>query len=368
MEPFKNLLGFKAARSISDALIRAYPKFDADRFLRGLKKELEPLELKARMLRLTDRLTEVLPDSPRRTFPILIEALEAGAAEGEGLSGFPVWPLTQYIATHGQGEFELSMNALREMTRRFSAEFAIRYFLISNEARTLKQMIAWTEDRDEHIRRLASEGSRPLLPWGQKLVSFVADPNKTWPILERLRGDGSLYVRTSVANHLNDHTKNHDDWVFERLKTWDLSNATPELKWILRRGLRTCVKRGDARALAIFGVGTVAVKVLSAELLTKRLIAGGALETRVTLSNPSDRIGKVIVDHEIHLLRANGRHGKKVFKGRILELAPGEKRTVEFRIPLRIVTTRKYYPGKQGWSLITNGVRSSIQWFELRLR
>ncbi|MGE3758021.1 MAG: DNA alkylation repair protein, partial [Pseudobdellovibrionaceae bacterium] len=244
MEPFKNLLGYEAAKKIAKALKKAEPSFDESLFLLELEKKLAPLELKDRMLELTERLKRTLPKSQKESFAILVNALQSNSKNEHGISGFLVWPFTQFVADEGLAHFELSMQTLKEMTQVFTGEWAIRAFLIHNEQKTLKQMAEWAQDANEHVRRLASEGSRPLLPWGQKLYAIVEDPEKTWPILEKLKNDSSLYVRKSVANHLNDHSKNHGDWVIEKLNSWKSSKKIEsEIDWIIRHATRTLVKK-----------------------------------------------------------------------------------------------------------------------------
>jgi 3-methyladenine DNA glycosylase AlkC len=84
-------------------------------------------------------------------------------------------------------------------TRHGSAEFAVREFLRRDLHRTLRVMGTWSRDEDEHVRRLASEGCRPRLPWSLKLGALIADPAPVGPILDNLRADPSAYVRKSVA-------------------------------------------------------------------------------------------------------------------------------------------------------------------------
>lgn len=249
MEPFKNLLGFGAAKKISLALNRSYADFNSELFLKGLKTELEPLELKDRSLAISLRIKKCLPKDPLKSFKILQRSLRQNEDDSVGLSGFLVWPLTQYVAQEGLRNFQESMQCLHAMTQVFTAEFAIRSYFIEFEKETLKQFEKWVHDPSEHVRRLVSEGSRPLLPWGQKLHSFVQNPERTWHLLEKLSLDSSKYVQKSVANHINDHSKNHPDWILEKLEI--LKNKHPEnsgLEWIVRHGTRTLVKKRASKS------------------------------------------------------------------------------------------------------------------------
>ena len=142
------------------------------------------------------------------------------------------------------------MRAQHALTRRFSAEFSIRPFLVRDQARTLARLLEWTTDPDPHVRRLCSEGSRPRLPWGMRLTAFVQDPGPVLPILERLKDDPSLYVRRSVANHLGDIAKDHPERVFALCQAW-LDGASNERKWLIRHALRHPAGKGHPTALAL---------------------------------------------------------------------------------------------------------------------
>jgi 3-methyladenine DNA glycosylase AlkC len=142
------------------------------------------------------------------------------------------------------------MTAQHELTRRFSAEFSIRPFLIHAPERTLARLMEWTSDRDPHVRRLCSEGSRPRLPWAVRLPDFVKNPRPVLPILEALKDDPELYVRRSVANHLGDIAKDHPVLAFDLCERW-LRGASENRKWLIRHALRHPAKKGDQRALKI---------------------------------------------------------------------------------------------------------------------
>jgi 3-methyladenine DNA glycosylase AlkC len=368
VEPFKELLGVAAARRIARAMRRAKGDFPARRFLSGIESELTPLELKDRMRAIARRLGEAMPGEPLRTFPALVDALRTGDEDRVGLEGFAVWPLTQLVADRGLAHFEPSMSALRAMTRVFTAEFAIRPFLREHESRTLTRLRDWCEEPDEHVRRLASEGSRPLLPWAERLHRLLADPELSWPILAALRDDPSEYVRRSVANHLNDHSKRYPDWVVSRLERWRAEGATPERERLIRHATRTLIKRGHVAALALQGVQPAKVRTLGHQVLTPVVRLGEELRVEVRIENDGYSPARVIIDHALGLLRADGSAGDRVFKGRRIELGPGEVRTLELRIPLRPVTTRRHYAGPQTWAPVVNGVRGDARSFELRLR
>jgi 3-methyladenine DNA glycosylase AlkC len=191
----------------------------------------------------------------------LINALteESTTDEEFGLSGFMYMPINCFIAEHGldkkgnanRDPFVVSMKGIYELTKRFSAEFAIRDFLIHEQARTLKKVYRWMTDANPHVRRLCSEGTRPKLPWARRLPAFIADPSPTLPILDTLKDDESLYVRRSVANHLGDIAKDHPEVVFDRCRHWLDDGAGKELRWVIRHALRYPAKQKNQQALKL---------------------------------------------------------------------------------------------------------------------
>lgn len=357
MEPFKNAFSFPNARRIAEALKRVQPAFSVPRFSKGLEEALEPLELKQRMQLIADRIEAGLPGHPPELFSILVETLAKDEHDPRGLRGFLVWPLTEIVARRGLEHFSESMAALREMTSRFTGEFAIRPFLRHHRERTLKQLLAWCEHPDEHVRRLVSEGSRPLLPWGGNLPDLLEPPHPTLDLLEKLHRDPSDYVRLSVSNHLNDFSKHHPSVVIETLARW--RNANPNdvrLEKLARHACRTLLKTGHAGALELHGYASAKSLELEAfELTEKSVKLGGSLGYRLVLRNSSRKPIKVMFDYAVLHRKANGSLSPKVFKGRIKELAPGERWEITGSHALKPVTTRVYYPGLHGFEPRLNG-------------
>ncbi len=373
MEPFKNLYSEDTSKTIATALKGVWPDFNRRRFLNNIGNALQPLELKARMQLLADRIETELPPDPEITFPLLIQALAKDETSSEGLSGFSVWPLTEIIARRGLNHFNLSMFALSEMTSRFTAEFAIRPFLREFPNRTLAQLEEWTQHPNEHIRRLVSEGSRPLLPWGERLTAIRDNPKLTQPLLEKLKDDPSEYVRRSIANHLNDHSKGHPEYVLDIIRKWlrevngNESSLTAQNRLRLaRHATRTLLKSGHARALKIHGYAPpTAVELIDWCIHPKAIQIGTALHYRLNIRNRSDTPAKILFDYAIHHQKANGTHSPKVFRGRERKLQPGEVWSIEGKHPIRPVTTRKYYPGIQHFEPRINGKAFPRQAFTL---
>jgi 3-methyladenine DNA glycosylase AlkC len=209
---------------------------------------------------LAQALRRCLPEPYAKALGILLATLTPPHAQtdGLGLAVFFYLPHSCFIAEYGlepshnggHDPFEISLRAQYELTRRFTAEFSIRSFLLRHPERTLARLREWTSDPDPHVRRLCSEGTRPRLPWGKRLPAFIADPAPLLPILEALKNDPSLYVRRSVANHLGDIAKDHPELVFGLCERW-LNGASKEVRWLIRHALRHPAKKSNRTALEL---------------------------------------------------------------------------------------------------------------------
>jgi 3-methyladenine DNA glycosylase AlkC len=243
------------------------------------------------------------------------------------------------------------------MTRCFTAEFALRPFLKTQPEKTLKQLHAWCRHPDEHVRRLVSEGSRPLLPWGGNLPHLLEPPHPTLELLEKLHRDPSDYVRLSVSNHLNDFSKHHPEVVVATLVRWKSTHPDdPRLAKLARHACRTLLKSGHPGALELHGYGSAGSLELELSMLGQTCVKlGGHLEYRVVIRNPTRRPLKVMFDYAIHHRKSNGTLSPKVFKGRVRELAAGARWEIVGRHPLRPITTRVYHAGRHAFEPRLNG-------------
>lgn len=255
-----DLLDREAIDCLAHNISLVHPAFDGKAFQRTALNGLQPLSILQRGHHLARTLREHLPECYNDAVHILVRSLTPPQTDTEdlGLGVFFYLPHVSFVATYGLDPahndgcdpFEISMLAQYELTRRFSAEFSIRPFLIKWPERTLAQLTQWTEDPDPHVRRLCSEGTRPRLPWATRIPAFIKDPRPVLPILEALKDDPDLYVRRSVANHIGDIAKDHPRLAFELCERW-LEDATMERKWLLRHAVRHPAKKGVTAALRI---------------------------------------------------------------------------------------------------------------------
>ncbi len=269
---FKHWISPELVKKLGAEIKKNYSAFDLKQFQKIIPC-LTSLELKPRVQLIRDELANLLPKDFRLASSILLKA-----SESEKLKGFDLWAITEFIQVYGLKHHKISLEALYILTNKFTCEFAIRPFLINHQHATLKQLEIWTQDKNYHVRRWVSEGSRPRLPWGEKLTAFVKDPTLTLPLLEKLKYDPELYVRKSVANHLNDITKDHPKLITVLLKKWkteaksESTDKIDRINWIIRHALRVLIKKGNADALALMGVKTHAkIKVQNLKLNKKNL-------------------------------------------------------------------------------------------------
>ena len=363
-EPLKNLLHPGVVTAIADALDRNADGFDCRTFVALAGDGLEALELMQRALQIRDALVETLPQS----FPDAAAALAACLPQGDapGLTGWSLLPLSQYIALRGLDHFDLSLPLLRALTPHFTAEFGIRVFIDRDQERALATIRAWTEDPDHHVRRLASEGTRPRLPWAMRLPKLIRDPHPILPILTALLDDPEDYVRRSVANSLNDIAKDHPDMVAAFVAE-HIGGASAERRQLLRHASRTLLKQGHPAALSNFGF--VAPAGIAAKFFLDRseIVLGESLNLRLAVSHDAKTSQKVMIDYAVHHRKANGTTSPKVFKWTSATLAPGASIEIEKRHAIRPITTRRYYPGAHRIVILVNGQEAAEAAFDLAL-
>ena len=345
-------------RKMARDVAAVHPRFDQKRFLSLTLPDLAPLSLLQRLRRATEALRETLPDDYAKALDIL---RRVAPTFGEG---FTALVLPDFVGLHGRGDFDRSLDALKFFTPFGSSEFAVREFLRLDLTRTLRVMEKWARDENEHVRRLASEGCRPRLPWSFKLTTLIADPSPVAKILETLKADPSLYVRKSVSNHLNDITKDHPAWVLDRIEAWDRGH--PHTAWIAKRALRTLIKKGDRRALGVIGAGARAqIQLDDFTVSPRRIRLGEELTLSCRITATARRAQKLVVDYAIHYVKQSGLASAKVFKWKEITLAPGETLAFVRRQRIRDFTTRKHHAGHHRVELMVNGEQFAEGAFDL---
>lgn len=236
------------------------------------------------------------------------------------LKGFAVWSFAEFIQTYGVNDLEHSLKALKIVTTHFTSEWAIRPFIKQYPQKTMRFLLECAKDENVDVRRWASEGTRPRIPWGEQLSEFIQNPGLTRDILETLKFNAELFMRKSVANHLNDITKDHPEYVITLLKSWQQQadsnkDYQQRIHWIIRHALRTLIKAGNPEALALIGVNhNVRVTIEKFTLKEPKIKLGESLEFDIVIKSTSDQPQKIVLDYILHFVKANGKTAPKVFK------------------------------------------------------
>lgn len=313
-------------------------------------------ELKQRMRHLAICLRAHISGSYREALGVLLNV-------APHFSGFEAMFLPDFVEIYGQDDWEASLPALGVLTEWSSSEFAIRPFLIADPERGMAQMARWASDENHHRRRLASEGCRPRLPWAVALTMFQQDPTPIWSILNQLKADPERYVTRSVANNINDISKDHPEHVLMKMKSWQ--GLGKETDWVIKHACRTLLKVGHSDTLALFGFRVpTGMAVQDLCIQPQRPLIGDKVSLSFRLvpgKNPPD---KLRLEYAIDFCKANGRQSRKVFH--ISERGfDGTPRTVVRQHDFRQRTTRKHYPGEHGLVVLVNGCEMVRLAFEL---
>jgi len=279
-------------------------------------------------------------------------------------SGLFHFVFADFVECFGLAFFEESIEALALFTEQSTSEFAIRIFLENRPEQTKAQMILWSLSENEHLRRLASEGVRPKLPWAKHLPWIADRPDWILPIIENLKSDRSPYVRKSVANLLNDLSKTQADWVMNLFEVWQQNQKMgPESQWVIKHALRTLLKQGNARALALMGYGDIRHLYLENWQIDQTVSLGAKLRCSFKLSSEST-LGLLRVEYAIGFLRKRSQPYRKVFKIAESEYHVNSKEFSK-QHDFKVISTRKYVAGRHTLELIVNGQVIQACSFEL---
>ncbi len=368
---FKDQLNERLAVAFGRAIRSVYADFDEAAFVAQIAPQLPPLELKERVAVFSAALRDHLPGEYGTAVSLLLQLLppetppETGIINGD--LGWALWSVAHFVEVYGLDDFAVSMGAMHAITKSFSCEFAIRPFLVRYPEQTLAVLADWTADPSPHVRRLVSEGTRPRLPWGMRLNQFITDPTPALALLEPLKNDPSEYVRRSVANHLNDVTKDNPEAALATLRRWNEGDPSPEVAWITRHALRSLVKAGHPDALALLGFGAPQVRLSDFTISPPAIQMGEAVTVSFTLHNETAEAQQLVVDYVVHFVKANGSTSGKVFKLKTAVLPPHATLPIRKTHKIAPITTRRYYPGVHRLEIQVNGQVLGGDQFELRV-
>lgn len=357
-EPLKNLYFTPESIQHMARVVKAScARFDSARFLALIHDERwDSLELKERMHHTARALHATLPGN-------YAEALAILRPVAPQITGFDAMTIPDYVEMFGQDDWELSMEALGYFTQYASCEFAVRPFLHKDPEHAMKWVLRWACSRDPNVRRLASEGTRPRLPWAMALPRFRKDPTLIIPVLELLKNDESEMVRRSVANNLNDISKDHPDLVLELAEKWRGQSA--EVDAVLKHALRGLLKAGNPRAMALFGFGhPVQVRATNLHIEPASPRIGEGFTFAFDLDVEGDGETSVRLEYRVGFVKARGNLSPKVFQ--LGERTwPRGRHTLRKRHSLQNQSTRKHHPGVHTLTIVVNGQEQATASFDV---
>jgi len=355
-EQLKNVYTKNYIKSVANKIKQNYKSFNEEAFINAIfDASWQKLELKARMRHIALQLHKYIPIPYK-------EQLEVLKPTSQYFSSFEAMFFQDFVEVFGLEDFENSMKALEVFTVYSSSEFAIRQFILKYETQTLKQMKLWAHSSNEHLRRLSSEGSRPRLPWAVALLKFKKEPSLVFEIIEILKNDESKYVQKSVANNLNDISKDNPALVIAFIAC--NLGMSKSLDWICKHGARTLLKEGNKEALKLFKYETnnnIVIKEFSSD---EEVIIGEALNFSFEIMS-QNAIGNLRVEYAIDYLKASGKHNKKVFMLSQHEIKTNIK-FLKKEHAFKEMSTRKHYKGAHYLYIIINGKEEAKKRFILK--
>ncbi|MBT3251825.1 MAG: DNA alkylation repair protein [Candidatus Marinimicrobia bacterium] len=345
-EPFKNLFNLTLIENLSNEIIKVDPSFDSHGFkVSVFDEDWDNRELKDRMHHISVCLRKYLPEDYIKAVDILLKV-------SSNSSGFQFMFFPDFVEMYGLDYFEKSVEALEFFTTSSSSEFAVRPFIIKYPGKMMKQMMIWSKSENHHIRRLSSEGCRPRLPWAMALHEFKKDPTTVIKLLEKLKNDESEYVRRSVANNLNDISKDHPDLILKLAKKW--KGQSPETDQLIKHACRTMLKNGVTEVLELFGFGNPEkIKLLDFNV-DQNVKMGDKIQFGFSISSEEGQLGRLRIEYAIDFMKSNGKQSAKVFKISEGNYQDSVKKITR-KYSFKKITTRKYYSGLHGISIIING-------------
>jgi len=356
-EPLKNLYSKQLLQALCKEMQRSYGAFEAGRFMElVLDDSWAQRELKQRMEHISKSLHKCLPSE----YPEAVDILQRVAPK---FVGFEYMFFPGFVELYGMDDYEVSITALANFTEYASSEFAVRPFIKIYGSRMMTQMSAWAVSDNLHMRRLASEGCRPRLPWAMALPEFKQDPGPILPILEKLKADGSEYVRRSVANNLNDIAKDNPGTVVNIAGRWLGNN--PHTDRLVKHACRTLLKRGQPEIMRLFGFVNPAHITIKDFAVQEVVNMGRGVSFSFTLRSAKQPLGKLRIEYAIDFMKKNGKPSRKLFMLSESQNT-GYEKPFHKMYSFRKISTRKYYTGTHGVAVIVNGHELAGGLFELQ--
>lgn len=363
----KDIYSHDFYNSFSDVAEKVLPAFNKKEFIKSIfTPDWKNKELKERVKHTAKVLHKFMPADFEQAAGYIQKITHIKLNEKNAGNTFALMFLPDYIENYGINHFSTSIKTMELVTQLISCEFAVRPFFIKHHDKMMRQTLLWSKHKNHHVRRLASEGCRPRLPWGMAVPAITKNPQQVLPVLENLKNDESEYVRRSVANNLNDIAKTHPAIVITVAKKW--KGISRETDALIRHSCRTLLKKGDATILNYFGLHNDAkIQLRDFKIINPKIKVGDYLSFSFVVKNGTDKTKAIRLEYAIYFLRQNGAQSKKVFKISERNFKSSETAAINKKQSFKIITTRKYYAGKQKISVIINGHEKAAGDFLLSL-
>lgn len=336
---------------------KAYPHFKKQLFISTIfDQQWENRALKSRLTFIAQTLQQLLPSDFKKSSAIVKKVAPF-------FSGYEAMFFPAFIELYGLDDYQISVECLAFLTQYSSSEFAVRPFIEKYPEQMMLKMLEWADSDNVHLRRLASEGCRPRLPWAGALSKFKNDPKEIMTILEKLKDDEQDYVYRSVANNLNDISKDNPELVVQIAQNWMQGKPSKSRVWLVKHACRGLLKSAHPEVLALFGFTSPEHIQLENFTLDKTVNMGENFNFSFLL-NALQPLGKCRCEFAIGFMKKNGKQADKIFKISESEIKNNSKQ-VNKAFSFKAISTRKYYPGEHQLTLIVNGVKMAQQRFIL---
>jgi 3-methyladenine DNA glycosylase AlkC len=360
----KDIYSVSFYEKFGQAVAEVHPSFDKKKFIETIYEgDFAQKEWKERMKHTTVVLHQFMPQN----FPeavSLIDKIIKNLKKNSFTDGNLAFIFfADYIEMYGLDDFKTSAKAFVSITQFISCEFAVRPFILKYKEKMIEEMIKWSLHENHHVRRLASEGSRPRLPWAMAIPFLKKDPASILPILENLKNDPSEYVRRSVANNLNDIAKDNPQIVLETALKW--KGHSKETDAIIKHGCRTLLKQGHPEILSHYGLESTNIELSNFEIKTPVVKVGDYLQFQFHLNNKNTEPKTIRLEYAVHYKKAKGHLAKKVFKISEKIYQPNQLTKIERNQSFKLITTRVFHTGAHQLSIIINGTESEALEFDL---
>ncbi len=365
-EPLKNIYNDAFFAEFASAVKTVVPGLQIKKFIATVKSnQWQQMELKQRMRQLATAMHNVLTGSYKNKLQDVLKIMNALPKKSAvQYGGLAYMLIPDFVEQYGLLYPDLSLKAMEHITQFTSCEFAIRPYLLQYPEKVMQQMLQWSQHKNENVRRFSCEGCRPRLPWAMAIPALKKDPSLILPILENLKNDSSEFVRRSVANNLNDISKDNPELVIKIVTGW--KNRDTNTDWIIRHACRGLLKKANNEVLELFGTGSnTKCTVLNLSISKKKIALGEQVLFSFALKLIQKKPAKLRVEYAVYFIKANGKQSKKIFKITENLFIPGAVVNYTKKHSFKDLTTRKHYAGKHVVSIIVNGKEYNCVQLEL---